>query len=232
MLVIDRVRLRAIRPTRAEPAVGDVDVRLVDLGAGGDVLTLAESFLTADELARARRGTPPVHRRRVLLRAALRSALGAQLAMDPGSVPLGTSPTGRPFPASPAGDAVLDVSCSASGTLGIVVVGHACRVGVDVERVGTWSPEVLDEGWLSADEREALLVLPPAARAEAASRSWTQKEAVLKARGTGLGEHPATVVTEIGRRVGVVDGWGITDVHVPDGWVASLAVGRLKESPE
>ena len=149
--------------------------------------------------------------------------------MDPGAVQLGTSPAGRPFPASSAGDAVLDVSCSASGTLGVVLVGRACRVGVDVERVGTWSPAVLDEGWLSADERGALLALPAAARAEAASRSWTQKEAVLKARGTGLGEHPATVATEVGSRDGVIDGWGITDVQVPHGWVASLAVGRLEE---
>jgi len=52
---------------------------------------------------------------------------------------------------------------------------------------------------------------------------------VLKARGTGLHEPPSAVATEIGRWAGVVDGWQITDVPVPDGWVASLAVRRLEE---
>jgi 4'-phosphopantetheinyl transferase len=57
----------------------------------------------------------------------------------------------------------------------------------------------------------------------AMTRAWTQKEAVLKARGSGLGDL-ADVATAIGRPDGVVSGWTLQDVPVPAGWVASLAL--------
>jgi 4'-phosphopantetheinyl transferase len=87
---------------------------------------------------------------------------------------------------------------------------------------------VLDEDWLSDGERLALTRLPAADRAVAATRSWTQKEAVLKAAGTGLRTDPAATVTSVGRTDGVVAGWKIRDVPVPDGWVASLALAPEK----
>jgi 4'-phosphopantetheinyl transferase len=208
-----------------------VDIRLVDLNAGGPAVARAESCLTAGELARARRGTPPVHRRRVLLRAALRSALAAELGTDPARVPLVTTPTGRPSVASPAGSAFIDISGSASGGLGIVAVGRACRVGVDLELVLPWSSDVLDEGWLGRGERLALVGLPPAERPVAVARCWTQKEAVLKGRGTGLHQDPAGVVTVIGQRSGVVAGWQVQDVTVPAGWIATLAVAPEEAQP-
>jgi 4'-phosphopantetheinyl transferase len=216
----------------AEPSgevlqVAGTRVVLVDLG---DVAALprAETWLTPDELARARRGTPAVQRRRVLLRAALRVTVGDELRLPPDLVPLASTPLGRPVVAAP-GD--LDVSCSASGELGIVAVGRR-RIGIDVEAVAPWSAAVLDEGWLAAEERRALVRLPEAARATAVTRCWTQKEAVLKARGTGLRGDLAATVTEVGRPDGEVAGWQVHDVPVPHGWLASLAVApQVKENP-
>jgi phosphopantetheinyl transferase len=207
----------------------DVHVQLVDLAADDGAVVRAESSLTPDEVARARRGIPAVHRRRVLLRAALRAAVAAELGVEPRSVPLGTTPAGRPYVA--ADGTSLDVSCSASGALGLVAVGRSCRVGVDVERVAPWSPDVLDEGWLSGSERLALARLPEDARPVAVTRSWTQKEAVLKAAGTGLTGDPAATVTAVGRADGVVAGWHVRDVPVPPAWVASLAVAPKNEIP-
>jgi len=125
----------------------------------------------------------------------------------------------------------LDASCSASGPLGVVAVGRGHRVGVDVERVAPWTPDVLDEGWLDGSERLALTRLPVGARPLAVTRAWTQKEAVLKARGTGLQDDPAATVTVVGQAEGLVAGWTVRDVPVPDGWVASLAVARNEETP-
>jgi 4'-phosphopantetheinyl transferase len=221
---------RAARTTTAITTVRGVEIRLVDLLLSDRAVARAESSLTPAEVARARRGTPAVHRRRVLLRAALRTALGEELGMDPAGVPLRTSPAGRPFVPSMLGAAV-DVSCSASGALGVVAVGRSCRIGIDVETVTPWSPDVLDEAWLTAGERLALTRLPAPDRALATTRSWTQKEAVLKAAGTGLRADPAATVTAIGRQDGVVAGWEIHDVPVPHGWVASLAVAPEKEIP-
>jgi 4'-phosphopantetheinyl transferase len=218
----------ASRPWPA-PARGDVVVRRVDLAADDDAVARAAASLTADELARARRGTPPVHRRRVLLRAALRTALADELGIPADRVPLTSTPAGRPTLALDGTG--LDVNCSASGALGLVAVGRGRRVGVDVERVAPWRAEVLEEGWLSRSERRALTLLPPAVRPVAATRAWTQKEAVLKARGTGLREDPATTVTVIGRADGVVAGWQLAPVPVPDGWVASLATAPEQEMP-
>jgi len=221
----------ATRPTTASSATGGIEVRLVDLSLDDHAVARAESSLTPAEVARARRGAPAVRRRRVLLRAALRSALGAELGMDPARVPIDTSPAGRPFVRSTVVGTVVDVSCSASGVLGVVAVGRACRIGIDVETVAPWSTEVLDEAWLSDGERLALTRLPAADRAVAATRSWTQKEAVLKAAGTGLLADPAVTITSIGQKDGVVVGWEMHDVPVPDGWVASLAVASEKEMP-
>ncbi|WP_448611599.1 4'-phosphopantetheinyl transferase family protein [Geodermatophilus sp. URMC 60] len=205
----------------------DVVVRLVDLAVGDDALARAEAVLSPAELARARRGTPAVHRRRVLLRAGLRTALAAELGTGPADVPLTATATGRPQLPAATG---LDAGCSASGPLGVVAVGRGCRVGVDLERVVPWTPDVLDEGWLDRAEQRALTALPERTRPLAVARAWTQKEAVLKARGTGLRDDPAATVTEIGRAQGTVAGWTVRDVPVPNGWVASLAVAPDEET--
>lgn len=205
-----------------------LEIGLVNLAVDGDAVTRAESVLTADELARARRAVPAVHRRRVLLRAALRQALASQLGMDPAAVPLTTSPTGRP---EVPGVWDIDVSCSSSSSLGIVVVSRHHRIGVDLELVREWTPDVLSEGWLAPAERAALMELPLDLRGMAATRAWTRKEAVLKGRGCGLLSDPRDVVVRITAATGTVAGWELRNVSVPDGWVASLAIAPLGGLP-
>lgn len=202
----------------------DVEVRVVDLCADGEVLLRAEATLAPDELARADRGAPTVRRRRILLRAALRTALAEEIGTDPASVQLATTPAGRPHLAAGSSEAPLDVSCSASDGVGVVVVSRGRRVGVDVQRIEPWQGDPLGEGWLTTAEQVALLELPEDERPAALTRAWTQKESVLKARGTGLTGPPVDPETVIGRRNGRLAGWEISDVPVPEGWVASLAL--------
>ena len=192
----------------------------VDSGA----LAGAEQSLTPAELERARRGIPQVYRRRVLLRAALREVLGRRLGVPGHAVPLHVAPTGRP---ELRGAGRLDLSCSASDRIGLVALADGYRVGVDVDRVTPWTADVLDEGWLSAPERTAIGALPPDRRAEAVARSWTQKEAVLKGRGTGLAGGPADVATPVGRAAGRIGNWETCAVAVPAGYVAALATTPL-----
>ncbi len=207
----------------------DVQVRTVDLTVGNDDVAAAARSLTAAELARARRGTPAVYRRRVLLRAALRSALAERLGLEPSAVPLRITAAGRPEPVVTGDARALDVSCSASEGLGVVAVADGCRVGVDVQRVVPWSAEVLDEGWLARDEQLGLMALDPADRAVAVARCWSQKEAVLKAAGVGLAGGPAATRTTPGRAECVIAGWRVRDVPVRAGWVCSLAVRTPEE---
>jgi 4'-phosphopantetheinyl transferase len=217
-------------PLPARPPARPVGVvlTLVDLVAGDDELQRAETLLSPAELVRARRGTPDVHRRRVLLRAALRAALAAELGTGPAEVPLTTGALGRPQLPEDTG---LDAGCSAAGALGLVAVGRGCRLGVDVEPVAPWTPAVLEEGWLAPAEQQELAALPPRDRPLAATRAWTRKEAVLKGRGAGLHGGLAATVTGVGHAPVTVAGWSVRDVPVPDGWVASLATAPDEETP-
>jgi len=193
----------------------------VDLDLDGPQLRRAEALLTPDERARADRGTAQVRRHRVALRAALRTLLGHVLGCAAADVPLGTTGHGRPRLAVPT--AGWDMNCTASDDLGLVAVARGVRVGIDVERVTRWTEATAEEGWLSAVEVSALRRLHPAEQAAAATRCWTQKEAVLKGLGTGLSLSPARIPTSPGSRSGRALGWDVTPVAVPPGFEASLA---------
>ncbi|WP_091365004.1 4'-phosphopantetheinyl transferase family protein [Geodermatophilus telluris] len=201
------------------------DVWLLDLTDGRWDVPRAAALLSSAERARAERGTPAVRRRRVLVRAVLREVLGELLATAPGEVPLDRR-DGRPVLAGAAAGSGLDVSCSTGDGLALVAVAHGTRVGVDVEpqREQDWR-DAAAEGWLAPAEVAAVAALPPAERAGALTRRWTQKEAVLKAEGVGLRRDPATVPTP-GGDAGRAGAWELVAVPVPDGHLASLATGR------
>jgi hypothetical protein len=100
----------------------DVDVRVVDLHADDAALLRAEATLAPEELVRARRGVPAVHRRRVLLRGALRAALADALGIEPAAVPPGvpTSPHRGTVPpwTSAVPEAVRSVSSRSAAAAG------------------------------------------------------------------------------------------------------------------
>ncbi|WP_158579901.1 4'-phosphopantetheinyl transferase family protein [Geodermatophilus marinus] len=193
-------------------------VRSLDLADAGWDAEVATECLDAGERARAARGTPAVHRRRVLVRAGLRRVLGGLLGVAPADVPLRTDGDRPHLPG-----AGLQFSCSASGDLALLAVSRDRPVGVDVQRhrdedAGGAS----DEGWLAAEELARLRSLPHGRRARAVTRAWTQKEAMAKARGTGLRRFPVDLVTPIADR-GRSAGLHLAPVRVPVGYVASLA---------
>jgi 4'-phosphopantetheinyl transferase len=193
----------------------------VGLDLTGTCLTRAEALLTPAELARADRGTSTVRRRRIALRAALRTVLGQALGCSPAEVPLGATAYGRPRLERPAPP--WDINCAASEDLGLIVVGRGVRVGIDVERVAPWTDATAQEGWLSLSEVSAVLALPPAERGRAVTRCWTQKEAVLKAVGSGLSLPPAGVPTSLDGHAARSAGWSLSSVVVPPGFEATLA---------
>ncbi|MGY1820419.1 4'-phosphopantetheinyl transferase family protein [Geodermatophilus sp. SYSU D00079] len=198
-----------------------MDVWQVRLDVTDDQLAGAAAVLTAGERASADRGAPPVRRRRIALRAALRTVLAQVLGRAPEDVPLVTDPSGRPRLDLPA--PLWDVNCSRSDDLGLVVLARGLRVGIDVERISPWTGATAQEGWLSPSEVSAVQALPPAERARAAARSWTQKEAVLKAQGTGLSTPPAGVTVSRDRRGTRSGPWTLAAVAVPPAYEASLA---------
>ena len=179
----------------------------------------AAARLTPEERAVADRGVRSVRRRRLLVRAALRTVLGDLLGLPPAAVPLEVR-DGRPLVRS--GRRVPGVSCSAGGDLALVAVAPRAGVGIDLERVGP-GPE--GDEWLAAPELARLAARPGEVRSADRTRCWTAKEAVLKAEGTGLRRHPRTVVTPAGG-AGRLGSWWLAPVPVPPGWVATAALDR------
>jgi 4'-phosphopantetheinyl transferase len=196
----------------------EIALHVLDLTDPGWDLAGAAADLTEAERARADRGVPSVRRRRLLVRSGLRRVLGRLLDVTPRDVPLQTV-DGRPtLPGSGLG-----LSCSASGDVALVAVAAGATIGVDVQHHrDEEAADAAAEGWLAPAEQARLAVLPGPDRLHAVTRCWTQKEAVLKAAGTGLRRSPAGVVTPVAD-TGRVGQWWLVPVAVPGGYVASLA---------
>lgn len=156
---------------------------------------------------------------------ALRLLLGVRQGVAPDAVrltrercPSCDGPHGRP--ATGGG-----VHFSLSHTRGVALLAFAdVPVGVDVERVP--EPRVVTEiaGQLHPAEAAELAALPQEERPAAFARVWTRKEAYLKGEGTGLAgglnrEHVGTGPRPLGP-----PGWTVTDVAVPAGYAAAVAV--------
>jgi phosphopantetheinyl transferase len=123
----------------------------------------------------------------------------------------------------------LAVSLTHSGDVVLVAVAGAGAVGVDAELL---RPDAA--GWtlvdhaLTVSERARLEAVPVPDRAESFLQTWTRKEALLKAAGTGLGIDPRQVdldgldVVALPAELGPPGDWTLVDVPLP-GYAAALA---------
>ncbi|GGW13181.1 4'-phosphopantetheinyl transferase [Streptomyces capoamus] len=171
-------------------------------------------------------------------RATVRRLLARLLGVDPVGVPMGRRPCpgcGSPEHGPPAvllpGGPLLSISHSEG--LGMLAVSPG-PVGVDVEALRDVRVTELAGAALTAAEQQVVLGTPEPRRARAFLRCWTRKEAVLKAVGIGITTSlttletsaaepgPVVVTTDIASS-GPVQ-WRVSDVSVPQGWVAFLAL--------
>jgi 4'-phosphopantetheinyl transferase len=90
---------------------------------------------------------------------ALRGVLGRYLGQEPAKIGLRLAPRGKPLLVD--ADAALRFNLSHSGELALIAVAAGREVGIDVQRIG--------------------------ARPTAFYAEWTQREAIAKCHGTGLG---------------------------------------------
>lgn len=159
-----------------------------------DVIRLA-SVLCAEERARAARfRQPDDHRRYVVTRALLRHLLAHHLRLDAQSLVFAQIGQGKPVlaKADAQGNAQppLHFNVSHSGQWAAIAWGQH-PIGVDIEQ--RRSLDVLAVGAQMFDAR----VLKSIAQADdsetAFFMAWTAREALLKARGTGLSEVDATL---------------------------------------
>ncbi|HEX8102424.1 MAG TPA: 4'-phosphopantetheinyl transferase superfamily protein [Solirubrobacteraceae bacterium] len=143
--------------------------------------------------------------------AIVRRALGLYLGVPPGSVVLDRSCAtcdaqhGPPRLVQPAGDINLSIS-HAGDVVGVAFLrGRRIGLDIEVERGGFDYEELIDFACAPA-ERAALRRSGDAAP-RAFLELWTQKEAVLKALGVGLGVAPQRLVIRGPRSSPAVVGW-------------------------
>ncbi|WP_328892253.1 4'-phosphopantetheinyl transferase family protein [Streptomyces sp. NBC_00236] len=200
----------------------------------GQAQLLAPGILDAGELDRAARLVVPADRRcYVAAHVALRLLLGARLGVTPDAVRLTREPC--PSCGGPHGRPATDggVHFSLSHTRGVALLAFAdTPVGADVELVP--KPETVSEiaGQLHPAESRELAELPEEQRPAAFARVWTRKEAYLKGEGIGLADGLAAehVGTGPRPRPGPA-GWTVTDVGVPAGYAAAVAVRAAGQPP-
>jgi 4'-phosphopantetheinyl transferase len=146
------------------------------------------STLSADEKERADRFLKNEDRERyTITRGALRSLLGAYLAIEPREVEFAYNTLGKPSLVGMGSQVALNFSVSHSGAQALLGFARGRRIGVDLERLSA-DADVLElaERYFSSNEFETLRLLTAEMQHEAFYCGWTRKEAYLKARGEGI----------------------------------------------
>jgi 4'-phosphopantetheinyl transferase len=185
-------------------------LHLIDPASRNGVM---DSSLSQEELARARRFVFPEDASRwTCYRSALREILGAALGIDPRQVPLIEGPGGKPALAPPYTH--LEFNLSHSDDLAAVIVSERGPVGIDLE---PWSraPSLIEcaEVFCHPDEL-AQLPSDPEARATRLLETWTAKEALLKALGSGLSYPPRQLKVDGNRGSADTPLEGLSDLHL------------------
>ncbi len=205
------------------------------LSLTGEPSAIDEALLDDDEQVRSRGFVRAQDRRRfVMAHVALRLFLGRCLGVEHSSVRYERGINGKPhlMPGLPS----LEFNLSHSAGLGLIAVARDRSVGVDVEHVRDIpdAPNIAD-AFFSVEEQRNLRSVSSHERPGAFFRSWTCREALIKATGEGLGglsdeldaSHAgdsSSSPTRNGDPCGATSGWLSRDLPSPPGYAAAGAV--------
>ena len=162
-------------------------VHRVDLGRDPTVEAACLALLDEEERALAARFAVAEPRRQfVVTRGALRLLLARHLACPAHALRFARGPYGKPFVVADGAPSQVEFNVSHSAGRGLIAIARA-PVGVDIEFLGREADFCLvAKGVLTAAEQAALQRKAGAERAKLFYRLWTQKEALIKAKGTGF----------------------------------------------
>lgn len=168
-------------------ASAGVWVHRIDFRSEPEFEAACLALLDPEERARAARFTVAEPRRQfVIMRAALRLLLERHVDRPPQALRFAEGRHGKPFALVDGAPARVQFNVSHSAGRGLVAISHA-PVGVDVEFLGREADlDLVAKGVFAAIEQTALQQRVGAERALLFYRLWTQKEALIKAKGTGF----------------------------------------------
>jgi 4'-phosphopantetheinyl transferase len=192
-------------------------------------LTGKRDLLSPDERERSTRFHFEQHRRRYLVaHIALHEILASYLEMEPGHIFFELGANGKPKLPLELATSGVQFNLSHSHDMALIAVGCMGELGVDIEFV---KPEFqfheIAKRFFTTKEVAALLGLPSHLQRQAFFKCWTSKEAILKAKGTGLSGKLDEVNITIGAANQVlieanVAGWSLTEIIADGDYEAAL----------
>jgi 4'-phosphopantetheinyl transferase len=215
----------------------EVHVWLAPLPAAAADIPLLSILLSSDEKERAERFRLKKHRDTfIFTRGTLRTLLANYLGVPPAGLHFAYAAHGKPFLAFSQTAPTLAFNLSHTEGMAAFAFTRDRKLGIDVEKVRSdFEVEPIAERFFSLAELLALRNVPAEHRHEAFFRSWTCKEAYIKALGEGF-SHPlhqfdvsashAEPAALLHTRPDPAEAqrWCLQDVPLPPGHVAALAV--------
>jgi 4'-phosphopantetheinyl transferase len=161
------------------------DIHIWSLGLDLSQQQVAEfsQFLTVQERQRAAKFINPTHGNRwTIARGYLRQILGKYIDLTPNAIVFNYGQQGKP--AVEGQDIQFNLSHSADRAVYAISATHP--VGIDLEQIHPLPAADLVDRFFSSAEQTIFHSLPVDLQQAAFFHAWTQKEAYLKACGTGL----------------------------------------------
>jgi 4'-phosphopantetheinyl transferase len=161
----------------------DIHVWTIDLNLNSQQVGEFNQFLTTQERQRAAKFINPLHGNRwTVARGYLRQVLSKYLDLTPAEIIFSYGQQGKP---AVVGNGI-QFNLSHSGDRAVYAISAKYPVGIDLELIHPLPAADLVDRFFSANERAIFHSLPVEIQQAAFFHAWTQKEAYLKACGTGL----------------------------------------------
>jgi 4'-phosphopantetheinyl transferase len=155
----------------------------VDLDRNRHRVNVLREVLTESERQRAAKLIDPVHRDRwIVARGFLREILSKYLDLNPEQIVFTYGQQGKP---AIEGDPI-QFNLSHSHDRAVYAISAKYPVGIDLEYIHPIGAAGLVDRFFAAAEQAVFHALPESKQQAAFFHAWTQKEAYLKACGTGL----------------------------------------------
>jgi 4'-phosphopantetheinyl transferase len=165
----------------------DIHVWTVDLNLDHQQINEFSQFLTSQERQRAAKFINPIHGDRwILARGYLRRILSQYLDLTPAEIVFSYGLQGKPAVEQSNIQNNIQFNLSHSGDRAVYAISAQDPIGIDLEYIHPIAAADLVDRFFSAQEQTIFHSLPVSLQQSAFFHAWTQKEAYLKACGTGL----------------------------------------------
>ena len=199
-----------------------MEIWSIDLRSYAPEECFLTSFLDQDEIKKANRFKfKHLKKNYILSHGILRKLLSSYLLISPEDISFSYGPFGKPYLSNKA----IHFNMSHSQDRAIYVFSLKKTVGIDIEYIKpTLSIEDLPLAVLSKQEQEKIAELPLHEQKIAFYKKWTQKEAYLKAIGTGLQNNLAEI------SIPTTPDWNYFEIPLPLDYVGAVAATSILQT--